>query len=129
MKNKFMIQSAMIDIKSTDKKDPKIQNGFWQHAKGKKEIKIHSDILKIRVIEKIEQKRSISKPESINDAQSDNQSSMNYSETSRLTFSDPILLQGHMDTVTEVMNDSESKEQIPLDLDSSFENRKSEINA
>jgi hypothetical protein len=51
---------------------PKIQNGFWQHAKGKKEIKIHSDILKIRVIEKIEQKRSISKPESINDAQSDN---------------------------------------------------------
>ncbi len=34
-----------------------------------------------------------------------------------------------MDTVTEVMNDSESKEQIPLDLDSSFENRKSEINA
>ena len=34
-----------------------------------------------------------------------------------------------MDTVTEVMNDSESKEQIPLDLDSSFDNRKNEINA
>lgn len=34
-----------------------------------------------------------------------------------------------MDTVTEVMNDSESKEQLPLDLDSSFDNHKNEINA
>jgi hypothetical protein len=47
MKNKFMIQSALIDIKASDKKDPKILNGFWQHAKGKKEIKMNSDILKI----------------------------------------------------------------------------------
>lgn len=109
MKNKFMIQSSLINIDKNERKDPKIQIGFWQNAKGKPKEEIQSNVLKIIIIENIERKNS-GQVESVNEGSSDNKSSLNFSETSRLTFSDPVMVKYHMDTVTEVMNDSESKD-------------------